>query len=105
MFKSTNVGANVARTVVVVHSRGINVPPSTRDASNPLGKPQRKDVPVPHSDVAKVIRSRHPSAEVDWTESTAEIFVFPNIQLGKRLDIYKWSAMQTVEFVGRPPQT
>ncbi|KAH7707258.1 hypothetical protein AAVH_25517 [Aphelenchoides avenae] len=96
MFKTTNRGTKVVRTVAVVHSRGGDEAAPSADALIALGKPQRKDVQAPSSEFAKVIPSRHPPEETAYTESAAELFALTNKHLGKRLDVYKWAAEQRI---------
>ncbi|KAH7711276.1 hypothetical protein AAVH_21434, partial [Aphelenchoides avenae] len=96
-FEATNGGARIVRSVAVVWDRSDDADVSTPTASafSPFGKAQRKDIPTPHSDFV-----RDCFRFVDATESTAELFVFTNVELNKRLDVYKWSAEAAEDYTG-----
>lgn len=93
MFVATSRGANVVRSVNVVRERFGDVFTPRLDAFSPLGKPQREEVPAPRNNfVEGLLRG------ADRTESTAELFTFKNVQLGKRLDVYKWTVEGTRDY-------
>lgn len=85
MFMGTNRGANVFRSVVVVRCCGL-VSTLPSDTPNLLGKPERKGVPAPQCDFVKDIYG------YDIIESPAVLFVFKIVEMGKRLEVYKWTA-------------
>ncbi|KAH7694647.1 hypothetical protein AAVH_38303, partial [Aphelenchoides avenae] len=98
-FEATNGGARIVRSVAVVWDRSddADVSTSTANTFSPLGQPQRKGIPAPHSDfVSDCFRY------VNVTESTADLFVFKNSELDKRLDVYKWTAEGTEDYMGMP---
>lgn len=90
MFNATNQGAKVVRSVLVVCDCGVNVSGAASGAFNPLGQPQRTGVPPPKGNFVQEYFRR--SLMNGAVESTAELFVFTNMQLGKRLAVHKWVA-------------
>lgn len=86
-FETVSQGVNVVRSVAVVRGCSYSVPAPPREAFSPLGNPLRKNIPAPHSDFIENF-----FGNLDVSESTAELFVFKNARLRKRLDVYTRTA-------------
>lgn len=101
MFVATSRGAKLVRSVTVVRDDRGDVPSPIPNTFNRLGKPQRRDVLAPTIPFVKECFINAGNT----TQSTAELFEFKNVQLKKRLDVYKWTAVETVESTAWTPGT
>lgn len=90
MFEEAERGTEIVRSVTLIYKRFGKASPFLRNVEA-LGQPRRTDVPTPPSDFVKewCRRSAHGTTT---TESTvAGLFVFDNVKLAKKLEVFVWS--------------
>lgn len=96
MFEAAEHGTNILPSVTVVYKRDYDEFPLHR-TDGPLGQPRRTDVPTPHSAFVKAWYSTDIKGTI--TESpVAELLVFENVKVTKKLKIFVWPVEQVDNF-------
>ncbi|KAH7691414.1 hypothetical protein AAVH_40070 [Aphelenchoides avenae] len=95
MFETAARGTDVVRSVTLIHTRLFEERP-VRLADDLLGRPLCKEVPTPHNACVKEwSRVNHLIYGTTSTESAvAELFVFDNPNLAKKLELFAWTIEQ-----------
>jgi hypothetical protein len=93
-FETAAPGTDIIRSVTLLHERYYGASP-LHHTVGPLVQPWRTNVPTPHSAFIKQWASEHFLHAV--SESTvAELFLFENAKLAKKLEIYVWTVEQAI---------
>lgn len=62
------------------------------NATDPFGKPRRTDVPTPHTAlVEEWSREAQDNGYTISEPSVAQLFVFENVSLAKKLEVFAWT--------------
>lgn len=89
-------GINIVRSVTLLYERLDESP--LHHTSEPFGLPRRTDVPTPHSAFVKEWSRKqdlvYGRPTTEWT--VADLFVFENAKLGKKLEVFVWPVKQRV---------